>query len=93
MKRVYRLPDLREVGITFSDVHLRRLEEAGKFPRRFKLNPGSGPHGAVCWDTADIGRYLDSLIEARDAATELRAAEQENDEAVERDAERDGDAA
>ena len=68
MKRVYRLPDLREVGITYSDVHLRRLEETETFPRRFKLNPGSGPQGAVGWDAGEIDRHLDSLIAARDAA-------------------------
>ena len=66
MKRVYRLPDLRKVGIDYSDVHLRRLEEDGSFPRRFKLNPNGGPQGAIGWDAGEIDRHLDSLIAARD---------------------------
>jgi predicted DNA-binding transcriptional regulator AlpA len=68
MRRVYRLPDLRDLGISYSDVHLRRLEEAGTFPKRFKLNPGSGPQGAVGWAAPAIDRHIDALISAPDAA-------------------------
>ena len=32
-----------------SDVHVRRLEEAGNFPRRFKICPDSGKYGATGW--------------------------------------------
>ncbi len=32
-----------------SDVHRRRLEEAGKYPKRFKSCPDSGKYGACGW--------------------------------------------
>ena len=32
-----------------SDVHVRRLEDAGDFPRRFKTCPDSGKYGATGW--------------------------------------------
>ncbi len=67
MRRLYRLPDLRKVGIDYSDVHLRRLEQAGKFPRRFKMIPGSGPHGAVAWDALEIDEHIEGAKAARDA--------------------------
>ena len=68
LKRVYRLPDLRKLGITYSDVHLRRLEAEGKFPKRRKMNPGSGPQGAVIWDAPKIDQHIDAVIAAPDAA-------------------------
>ena len=70
-KRIDRYPDLRAKGIPYSDVHLRRLEDADKFPKRFKLNPGSGPQGAVGWDAGEIDDHLKSLIAARDAETKV----------------------
>ena len=32
-----------------SNVHVRRLEEAGDFPLRFKVCPDSGKYGATGW--------------------------------------------
>ena len=58
--------DLREIGIDYSDVHLRRLEKAGTFPRRFKLDPNGGPHGAVGWNVPEIDQHIEALVEARD---------------------------
>ena len=49
------------------DVHLRRLEAAGKFPPRFKLFDDTGPYGSVGWRLSDIQAW----IEAR-AATARR---------------------
>ena len=46
-----------------SDVHVRRLEEAGDFPQRFKTCPNSGKYGATGW-------MLSSLV----AWTQWRAA-------------------
>ena len=43
----------------YHPVHLHRLEEAGQFPRRFKLNPDGGPYGAVGWRLSDIQRWLE----------------------------------
>ena len=42
----------------YCDIHLRRLEAAGRFPRRFKLNPDGGIYGAVGWRLSDIERWL-----------------------------------
>ncbi len=41
------------------NVHLRRLEAAGKFPPRFKLFEDSGPYGAVGWLESTIQKYLE----------------------------------
>ena len=41
-----------------SDVHVRRLEKAGTFPRRFKLVAGSGKYGATGWWLSDILEYV-----------------------------------
>ncbi len=43
----------------YCDVHLRRLELRGEFPRRFKLTPGSGTYGAVGWRMSSIQRWID----------------------------------
>ena len=42
-----------------SDVHRRRLEKAGKFPKRFKLVADSGKYGAAGWWLSDILQYLE----------------------------------
>ncbi len=45
------------VGVT--NVHLHRLEAAGKFPPRFKLFDDSGKYGAVGWLESTIQQYLE----------------------------------
>ena len=42
----------------YCDVHLRRLEARGEFPRRFKLADGGGPYGAVGWRLSDIEGWI-----------------------------------
>ncbi len=42
----------------YCDVHLRRLEARGEFPRRFKLADGGGPYGAVGWRLSDIESWI-----------------------------------
>lgn len=42
-----------------SDVHVRRLEKAGTFPKRFKLVAGSGKYGAAGWWLSDILHYVE----------------------------------
>ncbi len=42
----------------YCDVHLRRLEARGEFPRRFKLSDQSGPYGAAGWLLSDIAGWL-----------------------------------
>ena len=42
----------------YCDVHIRRLEARGEFPKRFKLADGSGPYGAVGWRLSDIEAWI-----------------------------------
>ena len=61
-----RFPDLKEKkGIPYTTVHLRRLEEAGKFPRRVRL--GDGKNGAVAWLEDEIDEWGAERAAARDA--------------------------
>ena len=55
-----RLPD--DHGIDYSDMQRRRLEAAGKFPRRIILSPRK--HGYL---HAEIMAWIRSRIAARDA--------------------------
>ena len=55
----------------YCDVHLRRLEAAGQFPPRFKLNPDGGPYGATGWLESWIETY-NNLIASGATADELR---------------------
>ena len=43
----------------YCDVHLRRLEARGEFPKRFKLTEDSGPYGAVGWLLSDIMAWME----------------------------------
>ncbi len=52
----------------YCDVHLRRLERAGLFPKRFKLSPNSGPYGACGWLLSDIEKWLAERAASRDTA-------------------------
>ncbi len=56
-------PAERKAIVGLSDVHVRRLEDADKFPPRFKLCPDSGKYGAT-------GHMLSWLL----AWTQWRAA-------------------
>jgi predicted DNA-binding transcriptional regulator AlpA len=54
--------DLRERrGIRYSPEQLRRLWEAGKFPRPFQLSPG----GNLFWDEQEIDSYLEACAANR----------------------------
>jgi prophage regulatory protein len=58
---VLRFPDLRSrKGITFSRVHLARLEAAGHFPRRIRLSVNS-----VGWLEHEIDGWLSAKAAAR----------------------------
>jgi prophage regulatory protein len=54
--------DLRARGIPYSKVHLRRLWEAGKFPRPFQLTE----KGRLCWSDEQINAHVQARIAARD---------------------------
>ena len=55
--RIVRPKEAEEL-IGLSGMHIRRLEEAGVFPKRFKLCPDSGKFGACGWMMSRIQAYL-----------------------------------
>jgi len=66
---VYR-PEKTCALVGMSNTHVRRMELAGKFPRRFKLNPDSGPFGA----SAHLAEEVDAWIAERAASREAPKA-------------------
>jgi predicted DNA-binding transcriptional regulator AlpA len=56
--RIVRIKEAVEIS-GFCDVHIRRLETAGQFPRRFKLADSSGTFGAVGWRLSDILAWIE----------------------------------
>jgi hypothetical protein len=60
--------------IGYSTVHLRRLEEAGIFPKRFKLNPNGGKYGACGHYFGWIVDYLKARAAARIASEKPEVA-------------------
>jgi predicted DNA-binding transcriptional regulator AlpA len=56
--RIVRTAEAVELS-ALTNVHLMRLEQEGKFPRRFKLNPDGGKYGAVGWRLSDIQKWID----------------------------------
>jgi prophage regulatory protein len=54
--------DLWNLGITFSPVHLWRLERDGKFPRRIPITAG----GRKGWLEAEVVAWQQERIAARD---------------------------
>ncbi len=61
-----RLPETTRVAGA-CDMTLRRWEEAGTFPRRFKLNPDGGPFGAVAHDYDEVQEWVKKRLASRDA--------------------------
>lgn len=57
-------PELKpRKGIRYSNVHLRRLEAAGNFPRRVNLGGN-----CVAWVESEIDNWLEQRAAERDAA-------------------------
>lgn len=54
-----------EKGIGYSDVHLRRMEKSGQFPKSFALGGPAGGQGRRAYDEAEIDAWLK---ERRDTA-------------------------
>ena len=50
--------------VGYSAMHISRLEKAGKFPKRFKLNPDGY---AVGWLEEEINQFIADRVAARDA--------------------------
>jgi predicted DNA-binding transcriptional regulator AlpA len=67
LRRVVRQPETSAL-VGLCDVHLRRMEADGRFPRRFKLNPDSGQHGAVGWDLQELLAWITERRASRRAA-------------------------
>jgi prophage regulatory protein len=57
--RIITLKELRRL-VTYTDQHLRRLEKAGKFPRRIKLG-----ENRVGWRLIDIEDWLRARLPAQ----------------------------
>jgi len=65
--KIIRYPQLKDqYGIDYSRVHLQRLENTGRFPRRVRLNP-SDPRGHFGWFTAELDAHLAALAALRDS--------------------------
>jgi prophage regulatory protein len=58
--RFVRYADLKARGISYSNVHLLKLEADGKFPRRVFLSPAR-----VVWIESEIDDYIARCIAAR----------------------------
>jgi prophage regulatory protein len=58
--RLIKHPEVKAKGVPFSGLHLQRLEDAGKFPRRIRL--GTRTHR---WVEEDVDQWIaDRLAEA-----------------------------
>jgi len=51
-----------EKGIKYSDEHIRRLEIAGRFPKRAKL--GDSPNAHCFWLESEVDAWIAALIAA-----------------------------
>lgn len=51
---------LRERGVFFSGVHLRRLEKAGLFPARVQISPNR-----VAWIASEVDAWIQERAAAR----------------------------
>jgi prophage regulatory protein len=61
-RRLLTYADLCERGITYSRVHLRRLELAGKFPHHIDLGENK-----IAWFEDEIDTFLEERAAARPA--------------------------
>ena len=50
--------------VLYSDAHIARLEEAGRFPKRVRL--GNGPRCRVGWLLSEVMAWLQSKTANRD---------------------------
>ena len=72
-RRLMRLPETCRTA-SVVDMTLRRMEKAGTFPPRFKINPDSGPFGAVAHDYDEVQEWVKKRLASRDGATEAADA-------------------
>ena len=63
MSRLLTYPELKALkGVSFSNVHLKRLEDLEQFPGRIKT--GSGSNGSVAWLESEIDQWIEEKINA-----------------------------
>jgi prophage regulatory protein len=60
--RILSLNDLRELGISYSRVHIYRLVKARKFPAPIKVG-----QNRIGWVESEIDEWLNAKIAERDA--------------------------
>jgi prophage regulatory protein len=65
---------LKDRGVSFTSVHLLRLEKLGRFPRRIRVG-----ENRVGWIEAEIDQYLQERIAERNAAPRPRGWRATND--------------
>ena len=56
--------ELRELGITYSKEHLRRLETAGQFPERVRLTPSR-----IAWMFNEVMAWINDRAQVRSIET------------------------
>ena len=61
--------------VGYSQMHIWRLEKAGRFPRRMKLGPNS-----VGWVSTEIDAWIEARIAERDARQQAKPADPALDE-------------
>jgi prophage regulatory protein len=61
-RRILSRGDLKDRGITYSNVHLARLEAAGRFPKRVRFSASR-----VGWPEAEVDRWLEEKLAQRAA--------------------------
>jgi predicted DNA-binding transcriptional regulator AlpA len=52
------------------DMQRRRLEDAGHFPKRFKLNPAGGPRASYGYSFRELQEWLAERRASRDTAVQ-----------------------
>lgn len=69
VQKILRFKDLKAIGVPYTLQHLGRMERAGVFPRRRKINPLGGKFGACGWLATEVDAWL-AEFEARGSAAE-----------------------
>jgi prophage regulatory protein len=59
--------DLRDRGIPYSRVHIRRMEKLGRFPRHITLGAGAELQALKAWLLDEIEQWEAEKIAARDS--------------------------
>jgi prophage regulatory protein len=68
-RRLVPYPALKERGIPFTRVHLRRLEDAGKFPLHIDLGENT-----IAWFEDELDAFIERKAAERDAKRHAKRA-------------------